>query len=54
MKTISKYLWTWWVGIVPSLVGITFRDWRWWAFIVTTVALVELGYRVREQEIKKL
>jgi len=50
MKTISKYLWTWWIGLVPSLVGITFKDWRWWAFIVITISLVELGYRVRKQE----
>jgi hypothetical protein len=50
MKTISKYLWTWWIGISPSLVGITIKDWRWWIFIVTTIALVELGYRVRKQE----
>jgi len=50
MKTISKYAWAWWIGIVPSLVGITFKDWRWWAFIVTSISLVELGYRVRKEE----
>jgi hypothetical protein len=52
MKTIGKYAWTWWIGIVPSLVGITFKDWRWWAFIVVTIALVEMSYRVRELEKK--
>lgn len=50
MKKISKYVWACWIGIVPSLVGITFKDWKWWAFIVITISLVELGYRVREQE----
>jgi hypothetical protein len=50
MKIISKYAWAWWIGIVPSLVGITFKDWRWWAFIVISISLVELGYRVRKEE----
>jgi uncharacterized membrane protein YdbT with pleckstrin-like domain len=52
MRTIIRYAWTSWIGIVPSLVGITFRDWRWWAFIVITIALVELGYQARKQENK--
>ena len=54
MKTIAKYAWCWWIGITPLLVGITFKDWRFWAFIITTVSLVELGYQIRKEEIEKL
>ena len=54
MKTIAKYACCWWIGVTHLLVVITFKDWRFWAFIITTVSLVELGYRIRKEEIEKL
>jgi hypothetical protein len=50
MKSILKYAWTSWIGASPILVGITFRDWKWWAFVIITITLVELGYRIRKEE----
>ena len=53
MQTIGKYACAWWIGIiVPSLVGITFRDWRWWVFVFVTIALFEISYQIRKQENK--
>jgi hypothetical protein len=52
MKTIGKYACAWWIGISPSLVGITFRDWRWWVFVFVAIALIEISYQIREQEKK--
>lgn len=50
MKTIIKYAWTWWIGSMPALVGITFMDWRWWVFTIVTIILVEASFRAREKE----